>query len=294
MKADLHVVVIDPQNDFCDLPESWLPIDPLKLMSGAADMLRHPQLPVPGAHADMLRVSEAIRKGSKGISDISITLDSHHFVGIERPTFWMKGDGSAVSPFTVITADLVRAGGFAPRSQAALPRVLAYLDALQAAGKTHMIWTVHCEIGTWGHNVHDALHAAYNDWEGREFGVVEKVTKGSNPWTEHFSPLMAEVPDASDPSTQLNTGFIQNLARADRTFLMGEAGSHCLLSGVLHLVDNWGAQSLSKLVLVRDGMSPVAGFEQTQADFLDRMTKMGLSICTCDDMAVELVANSRR
>ena len=294
MKSNLHVVVIDPQNDFCDLPENWLPVDPLKLEAGDQDPIKRPQLAVPGAHADMLRVSEAIRKGSKGISDISITLDSHHFVAIERPTFWMKKDGSAVDPFTVVTAQLVKQGEFMPRSQAALPRVVSYLEALETAGKTHMIWPVHCEIGTWGHNVHDSLRAAYNEWEKREFGVVQKVTKGSNPWTEHFSPLMAEVPDPNDPSTQLNTGFIQDLMRADKTFLMGEAGSHCLRSGVLHLVDNWGTQSLDKLVLVKDGMSPVSGFEAQQEAFLTDMQKLGLQVCTCDDMAAELVANGKR
>ena len=106
--------------------------------------------------------------------------------------------------------------------------------------------------------------------------------------------LMAEVPDPNDPSTQLNTGFIQDLMRADKTFLMGEAGSHCLRSGVLHLVDNWGTQSLDKLVLVKDGMSPVSGFEAQQDAFLVDMQKLGLQVCTCDDMAAELVANGKR
>ena len=82
--------------------------------------------------------------------------------------------------------------------------------------------------------------------------------------------------------------------RADKTFLMGEAGSHCLRSGVLHLVDNWGTQSLDKLVLVKDGMSPVSGFEAQQDAFLVDMQKLGLQVCTCDDMAAELVANGKR
>ena len=49
MKRQLHLLVIDPQNDFCDLPATWLPPD-------AA-----PALAVPGAHADMLRVAQLIR-----------------------------------------------------------------------------------------------------------------------------------------------------------------------------------------------------------------------------------------
>ena len=33
MKRQLHLLVIDPQNDFCDLPPDWLP-------AGAAPALR--------------------------------------------------------------------------------------------------------------------------------------------------------------------------------------------------------------------------------------------------------------
>lgn len=44
MKRSLHLLVIDPQNDFCDLPASWLPVDPA---SGGA---LQPALPVAGSH----------------------------------------------------------------------------------------------------------------------------------------------------------------------------------------------------------------------------------------------------
>ena len=62
--------------------------------------LRHQRgHPVAGAHADMLRLSEMLRAGMRGIGGISVTLDSHRLVGIERPAFWMTGAGDAVAGF---------------------------------------------------------------------------------------------------------------------------------------------------------------------------------------------------
>ncbi len=137
MAHNIQLLVIDPQNDFCDLPAAWQPVDALTGQRTA------PALPVPGAHADMQRLGEFITKGVRGLSDISITLDSHHFLGIERPGFWMQGDGSDVQPFTEITALDVRQGKFLPRHPQATQRVLAYLDALEANGRYKlMIWTI--------------------------------------------------------------------------------------------------------------------------------------------------------
>lgn len=290
MKRNLHLLVIDPQNDFCDLPDEYRPADPM-----AASCQLAPQLPVTGGHADMLRLAELINRGVKGLADISVTLDSHHRLDIAHPTFWMNADGSPVAPFTPVTAVQVRAGEFLPRNSSAMARVLTYLDTLEATGRYSLfIWPVHCEIGSWGHNVHPAVRAAYNRWEELELGIVNKVTKGSNPWTEHYSAVMAEVPDPDDPSTQLNRALIDVLASADRVFIAGEAGSHCVKATTEHIVDNFGAQSLSKLVLITDCMSAVAGFEPQYEAFLRDMGARGLQTAQSFDIAPELLANARR
>lgn len=287
MKAAVHLLIIDPQNDFCDLPADYLP------RTGATEA--QPGLPVAGAHADMQRLGEMISRGLRGLSDISVTLDSHHHLGIERPTFWMQADGSAVAPFTQILAADVRAGKYLPRNPKATARALAYLDSLEAAGRyTLMVWPIHCEIGTWGHNVHTDVRRAYNAWENQELGVVQKVTKGSNPWTEHYSALMAEVPDPMDPTTQLNRGLIDVLEQADLIPVAGEAGSHCVKATVEHIVDNFGADNLKKLVLLTDCISPVTGFDKQYQDFLADMRGRGLQLSTSADFLAELVANARR
>jgi nicotinamidase-related amidase len=290
MKRRIHLLVIDPQNDFCDLPADYLPPDPLR--PGEATL---PQLPVPGAHADMLRLAEFIRRGQEGLSGISVTLDSHHRVGIERPAMWMQAGGEAPRPFTQVTAAEVRAGKYLPRDPEAVPRVLAYLDALESGGRyVHMVWPPHCEIGTWGHNVHADVRAAYNAWEERGLGVVNKITKGSNPWTEHYSAVQAEVPDAKDPATLLNRPLIDLLSEADLVLIAGEAGSHCVKATTEHIADSLDPRSLGKLVLLTDCISPVAGFEAHYAGFLDAMAARGIRGATTADCVEELMANGPR
>lgn len=287
MKRSLHLLVIDPQNDFCDLPASWLPADP------AAGGVLRPALPVAGSHADLQRVAGLIDQGGAGLSAISITLDAHHRLDIAHPTFWRQADGAAVAPFTQIEAAQVRAGAYLPRDPRSLPRALAYLDALEAAGRYRlMVWPVHCEIGSWGATVHADVRAAYNRWEEATLGVVTKLGKGSNPWTEHYSAVMAEVPDEDDPATQLNLGFIATLAQADTVYITGEAGSHCVRATTEHIAANLDAAGRARLVLVTDCMSPVAGFEAQYQDFLAAMSRAGVRLATSAEVLQELQANA--
>ncbi len=286
MKRHLHLLIIDPQNDFCDLPPAYLPVHPV---TGDA---RAPALPVPGAHADMQRLASLINRGRDGITAISVTLDSHHRFDIAHPTFWTAGDGQPVTPFTEITAAQVRAGQYLPRDVAGLGRALNYLDRLEAAGRYKlMVWPVHCEIGSWGNNVHDDVRTAYNAWEDSRHKMVTKLAKGSNPWTEHYSAVMAEVPYDDDPATQFNTAFVAALAAADTIYVAGEAGSHCVKATVEHIADHFGTDA-AKLVLVTDCISPVAGFDAQYQAFLQAMAARGVRLMQSGDVLPELLANA--
>ena len=289
MKQKIQLLIIDPQNDFCDLPNSYLPKNPL------TGVVVNPALPVAGAHADMQRLAGLIRAGGAGLTDIAVTLDSHHRLDIAHPTFWQQRGGSAVAPFTPITAAQVRDGEFRPRDQAALPRALAYLDELEARGRyTLMVWPVHCEIGSWGHNVHADVRAAYNRWEEQQLRVVEMVTKGENPWTEHYSAVMAEVPDRQDAHTQLNEGLIQQLDRADMILIAGEASSHCVKATTEHIVANLHAGRAERITLITDCMSPVGGFAAAHDAFLGDMRGRGMKLATAADVLPILQANAAR
>jgi nicotinamidase/pyrazinamidase len=286
MNQNIQLLIIDPQNDFCDVPEAWQGLDPVSGQRIA------PALPVAGAHADMLRLADLIRAGQGGLSGVVITLDSHHRVDVAHPAFWQQGDGAPVAAFTTIAAQQVRDGQFRPRDASALDRSLRYLDALEAQARYGlMVWPVHCEIGTWGHNVHAAVRQAYNAWEETHLRTARFVYKGSNPWTEHYSALQAEVPDAADPDTQLNRGLIAELDRADLLLIAGEASSHCVKATTEHLVDNLPSGQLNKVILITDGMSPVGGFEAQGAAFIGGMRERGVRLMTTAEALPLLLAN---
>ncbi|MBR8652308.1 cysteine hydrolase [Achromobacter sp. Marseille-Q0513] len=271
MSRSVQLLIVDPQNDFCDLPDAYLPVDPL---SGQPVK---PALPVAGAHADMQRLARFIDAAAPALTAITVTLDSHHRLDIAHPTFWRTGDGRPVAPFTSITAAQVRAGDFLPRHDDDLPRTLAYLQELEARKRyTLMVWPIHCEIGSWGHNVHADVRAAYSRWEDAGQHIVRKVPKGTNPWTEHYSALMAEVPDPDDPRTQLNRGLLDALDRAELLLIAGEAGSHCVKATVEDLAQHLPGGKLSRIVLLTDCMSPVTGFNAGQTAFLQRMRELGM------------------
>jgi nicotinamidase/pyrazinamidase len=278
MARNTRLLLIDPQNDFCDLPAAMSPGSPV------------PTLPVPGAHADMLRVAELIPKLQHCLEAIAITLDSHHRIDIAHPPFWRKGDGGVVTPFTEITARSVRDGAFVPHDVKLRERALAYLDELEARGRYKlMVWPIHCEIGTWGNNVHDAVARSGHAWEEGRGRNIDYFLKGENPWTEHYSAAMAEVPLDDDPATQLNRALIAWADAAEHLVVAGEASSHCVRATVEHILENSAPQTterFQRIVLLTDCMSPVPGFEAQAQDFLTAARVRGVSLMT----SVEAIA----
>jgi len=270
-----QLLIIDPQNDFCDLPPDYCPDHPLlgKLK---------PSLPVNGAHADMQRLAQWIQRESPYIDSIDITLDSHQYYDIAHPSFWQH-KGNEVSPFTQITAAQVRSGEYSPRKLAHRDYVLDYLDALEKQGRhTLMVWPVHCEVGSWGHGIHADILAQCSQWQQQRQRAVTHLFKGLNPWTEHYSALEAEVPDPSDPETLLNKAWLNSVDRAEQLIIAGEASSHCVRFTVEHLLQYLPSGKPERLVLLIDAMSPVAGFETSHQEFINNAQKAGIRISTCE------------
>jgi nicotinamidase/pyrazinamidase len=287
MKKNIQLLVIDPQNDFCDLPSSYLPMNPITGESIS------PSLPVSGAHADMVALASVIKDGMNGISGITVTLDSHQRLDIAHPTFWSDTNGNPPAPFTQITVSDLEAGIYRPRDESSLSRAMEYLIALEAAGRYKLIiWPIHCEIGSWGHNVHLDVRTAYNQWEDRMQASVVKISKGSNPWTEHYSAVEAEVPDEKDIGTQTNQMLLNIVKSADVVYIAGEAGSHCVKATTEHIVDNLSAEQIKRLVLITDCISPVTGFEAQQVAFMAAMEKRGVRLVSSKEAIAELVKNA--
>lgn len=270
--SQIHLLLIDPQNDFCDLPASYC---------GSAGQ---PALPVPGAHADMQRVAALVSKLGPRLKGITVTKDSHPPVAIERPAFWRMADGSPVKPFTPISAASVRDGEYVPLEN--VTGVIDYLERLEATQRyTHMVWPAHCELDTWGHEVHADVQAALTSWEKAGYGVVGTVLKGLNPMTEHYSAVRAEVVDPADPATDTNWDLLNRLAGDDVTLVVaGEAGSHCVKSTVEHILEA-DPSVAARMVVLTDGISPVTNFEGNYAAFLDDMRSRGAQLMTSVELA---------
>lgn len=285
-----QLLIIDPQNDFIDTPEKALPKGFTRKADGSyLEELWQPQLAVPGSYEDSLRLAEFIRRCSKGIDDITVTLDSHHVIGIERTTFWMNADGSPIAPFTQILLVDVTSGKYLPRNPALMDVVINYLTALEQLGRYKlMVWPVHCVVGTWGHNIQADIADAIRQWEVKNFSLSQKLTKGSNPFTEHYGAFHAEVPDPNDATTQVNFDQINMFANS-RVFIAGQAASHCVRESIFQLTTYIGDEHLKNLVLLTDAMSPVPGFEAQAQDFFDAMRAKGVQLAKCDDVAPELI-----
>jgi len=271
MPATLRLLIIDPQMDFCDGPAN-----------GA--------LQVPGADADMTRLAALIDRIGAKINDIDVTLDSHHPVDIAHPAWWIDAAGQSPPPFTMITTSDVDSAIWTPRNPAWRQRSLDYVRTLEATGRyTLIIWPPHCLIGSPGHAVHTGLFAALRRWEERQLAMVNFVTKGANPFTEHYSAIAAEVPDPADPATLPNLALIDSLRASDVILLAGEALSHCVKSTVTDIADHIGEEHVRKFVLLADCSSPVPSvpggpdFPALGQAFITDMQKRGMTISTSVD-----------
>lgn len=272
MKAlNMHLLVIDPQNDFMD-------------HSGAS-------LPVAGAVEDMKRLAAFIDRVGRKLADIHVTLDSHHTIDVGHPGMWRDQVGKLPSPFTIITPDDIENGVWAPRDPGLRARLLGYAKALAVGGKYPlMVWPEHCRIGTPGHNVEATLARALENWERKEFVNVDYVTKGTNPFTEHYGALMAEVPDPEDPSTSLNTAFLETLRDADIVFVAGEALSHCVKSTVDQIAATIGDEHIKKFHILTDCSNPVPqvgngpDFPAIAKQWLSDMKSAGMTLVSSQDV----------
>jgi nicotinamidase-related amidase len=261
----IDLVLIDPQEDFCN-------------PKGA--------LYVKGAEDDMARVAKFLKRAGDKLNDIHVTLDSHQRLHVAHPEFWVDSNGNHPAPLkTVITVDDVRNGKWVCASLPHQKRVLEYVEKL-SSGKRYalVVWPPHCLIGTPGHAVFSPVSDALHDWCLRNFATIDYVTKGANPFTEHYSAVQAEVPDPQDKGSLLNMRLIQQLINADEIAVAGEAGSHCVANTLRDICNNFSDPScLKKIVLLEGGFAPVPGFENLQDDFLKEMKQRGVRTARIND-----------
>lgn len=268
-----QLLIIDPQNDFC-----------------------HPlgNLYVNGADEDSKRLANFILKRGDKIDKIHVTLDSHNEVDIAHPIFWVGEGNKNPDPFTIITYDDYKKGTWRPSNPACDNVVDNYLKQLEENGRYPLcVWPPHCIIGKTeikngteycGHAVVEPVASAISEWGKKRFKIPSFVTKGSNPFTEHYSAVKADVPDPSDPSTSMNTNFIYTLEVADRIWITGQALSHCVANTIRDIIEYFGEENAKKFVLLEDTTSNVTGFEKLGNDFVQYLKDLGVEVIKTTDV----------
>tara|TARA_Y100000310_G_C20672285_1_gene810954 strand:- start:1591 stop:2409 length:819 start_codon:yes stop_codon:yes gene_type:complete len=265
MPPRIELLIIDPEVDFC--------------VEGANPLF------VKGADKDMSRLAKMVSRHSKSWFDIHITQDAHRWFDVGHPSFWVDAKNQHPDPFTFFDYGDVRKGKWRPVAHALTERMETYDEEIEKSARYPIsVWCEHCLIGSPGMNIVADLFAAVSAWEvEKKTAWVDYVTKGSNPYTEHYSAVMAEVPDPADMSTQINTKLIETLKEADVVPVAGEAGSHCLANTVRDIANQFGDDAfVRKLILIEDATSPVGNFERQQDEFIQEMVGRGMQLTTTD------------
>lgn len=250
MTAKILLLIIDMQYDFCS-PEG--------------------SLYVKGSEDDVSRLSRFITLNESDIDHIIFTQDNHNVIDISHPVFWEDKNGNYPKPFTSISLKKVLGGIWQPRFQKG--KAIEYIRKLELQGEyPHTIWPEHCIIGSHGAAIVDEILEPVKAW-ARKGRYYDLVIKGTNPLTEHFGALKANVPVSGSSETQLNTELVNKLMSAVKVYIAGEAKSHCVANTVKQLLHLAGIAR--KLFILEDCMSDVEGFEKIALPIYQKAAKEG-------------------
>lgn len=257
MKKKTAILIIDAQNDFCH-PKGSLFVD--------------------GAVEDNERLSKFIVDNKKEINFIGCTLDSHQLMDIAHSNFWFDKDGNHPDPFSVITAADVESGKWRAANP---PLGLKYLRDLEADGQfPHVIWPVHCVIGTWGNQLDSKINDAVLSWASQGH-FVQYVSKGANPYTEHFGAFEAQVPIQNVEKTQWNLDLQKTLEKYDVIYIAGQAKNFCVVNTLNQMISK-SPELAKKIIVLEDTMSNVVGFEDAGKEVWENAKKLGTKISSTD------------
>ena len=267
-----HLLIIDPQYDFCD-PEG--------------------SLYVPNAEEDMKRLSRFIREYGH-IDEISITMDTHQYYQIFHKLFWVDKNGNELPDFTEISVEDLLDGRYKTSNPDHMEWAKYYINKLDQDGKYNLtVWPYHCITGTLGASICEDINEAIKSFATSKVEKVNYYFKGINSYTEHYSAMKPEVEyhsDFNDKSLcnvkrpeQRNTDLLKSMSQADNIYIGGEALSHCVANTINDIID-FDVIDLSKLIVLTDTSSPVNGGEMLSQIFMDRLDILGIKHCKTTDI----------
>lgn len=234
---------------------------------------------VPGAEKDVERLAKFISFNETAINKIILTQDNHNVVDISHPVFWEDKNGVLPEPFTEISLKKILGGAWQPRFQKG--KAIEYIRNLEKQGEfPHTIWPEHCLIGSHGAAIVDEIIKPIGKW-ARKGLFYDVVIKGTNPMTEHFGALKANVPIAGSPETHLNTDLVDKLIHAGKIYIAGEAKSHCVATTIKQMLHI--GHLAKKINILEDCMSDVTGFERIAIPIYEKAQAEGAKFVRSTD-----------
>lgn len=226
-----------------------------------------------GALDDSRRLCSFLYRNLARITQIVPTLDTHDAFQIFHSIFLVDPDGVHPDPFTLVTADDVRAGRWRASPAAAQglgldpaylqEHLLHYAETLEAGGKYSLtVWPFHAMLGGLGHALVSAVEEAVFFHTVARAARPDFQLKGSDALTEHYSMLGPEVAEDAEgePIGRRNQPLIERLLRFDAVIIAGQAKSHCVAWTIRDLLDDATVRErglAENVYLLEDCTSPV-------------------------------------
>lgn len=222
------------------------------------DFIEGGSLGVPGSKKDIENILNFIYRNMEKITDIMVSLDTHEPVQIFHPAWWVDEVGNHPEPYTIISAEEVKAGKW--RAIHYQEESLDYVVNLEKQGKKQLcIWPYHCIEGTFGHALEGQFaNMIYFHSVARKTNV-KRVVKGLVPLTEMYGIFRPEY----SKERLVNRELLKEVASYDKIIIAGEAKSHCVLESLIQLLEYFTEHNLSgeKIYILEDCTSNIPGFE---------------------------------
>jgi nicotinamidase-related amidase len=263
------------------MPNCLLFIDPQRDFVDEGGPMR-----VPHADQDTMRMCNRIEVKPSTFDEIVLSGDDHPRIHISHPGWFAKlEDDSHPLPFTqiktILSSKLIRFESSDGAKYDSLDDewTACYIETMEAKGHPHIIWPEHCIAGTLGAAF--SAHVNLEPWERCHRNSIKQpriVRKGQCPFVEQHGIFGPEVMHPDFPKeTGFNWELMMFLSQFEVIFVAGQASTHCVPASVYPMVDFFykNRYKVGKIVLLKDAMSPVPGFEQQEESFFTAMQGYG-------------------
>lgn len=242
-------------------------------------------LAVQGSRADVQRLTQWMYHNMASLTQIICSLDCHSMMQIFHPVWWVDQDGNHPEPFTIITyEDAVQ--GIWVAANGGNERSLEYLQNLETDHKKKLcIWPYHCLEGTAGAKLESQFTKMLYFHAAARSTAPQLIYKGQNPYSEMYGIIKAEY----DRDQYINDEVLSAVSQFDAIYIAGQASSHCVLASVTQILECFSdnKELTSRITLLEDCMSPIAGFEDnTRQQFEVLRKRYGIHIRKSTDIVL--------